>query len=80
MLSMERGAYAEARLLGAEAIALLTGQKGIDLDRATAYRAVGIAAAREHDLPVAREAFGRALECAGAGKDALLSATICVNP
>jgi tetratricopeptide (TPR) repeat protein len=40
---------------------------------------VGIAAAREDDLPVAREAFGRALESARAGNDALLSATISLN-
>jgi tetratricopeptide (TPR) repeat protein len=79
MLAVSRGADAEARLLGAEAIALLNGQPAAALDRAGAYRAVGIAAAREGDLPVAREAFGRALESAGAGEDALLSATISLN-
>jgi tetratricopeptide (TPR) repeat protein len=40
---------------------------------------VGIAAAREQDLPVAREAFGRALDAARAAHDALLSATISLN-
>jgi class 3 adenylate cyclase/tetratricopeptide (TPR) repeat protein len=79
MLAVSRGADAEARLLGAEAIALLARHDGADLDRAAAYRAVGIAAAREEDLPVAREAFGRALECASAGNDALMSATISLN-
>ena len=79
MLAIERGADAEARLLGAEAIALLIGQDTVDLDRAAAYRAVGIAAAREDDLPVAREAFRKALECASEAKNALLSATISLN-
>ena len=79
MLAVSRGADAEARLLGAEAIALLVDQRSVDLDRAAAYRAVGIAAAREDDLAVAREAFGRALEAANAGKDALMSATISLN-
>jgi tetratricopeptide (TPR) repeat protein len=79
MLAVSRGADVEARLIGAEAIALLADQPGTDLDRAAAYRAVGIAAAREGDLPVAREAFGRALECASAGNDALTSATISLN-
>jgi tetratricopeptide (TPR) repeat protein len=79
MLAVSRGADAEARLLGAEAIALLVGQPSVDLERAAAYRAVGIAAAREDDLSVAREAFGRALESANAGKDALMSATISLN-
>ncbi len=79
MLAVSRGADAEARLLGAEAIALLVDQQSVDLDRAAAYRAVGIAAAREDDLAVAREAFGRALDAANAGKDALMSATISLN-
>jgi class 3 adenylate cyclase/tetratricopeptide (TPR) repeat protein len=79
MLAVSRGADAEARQLGTEAIALLVGQPSVDLDRAAAYRAVGIAAAREDDLTVAREAFGRALESASAGKDALMSATISLN-
>lgn len=79
MLAVSRGADAEARLLGAEAIALLADQPGVELDRAAAYRAVGIAAARERDLPIAREAFREALEAASAGKDALLSATISLN-
>jgi tetratricopeptide (TPR) repeat protein len=79
MLAIERGADAEARLLGAEAIALLVGQPSVGLDRAAAYRAVGIAAAREDDLGVAREAFGRALEAASTANDALLSATISLN-
>jgi class 3 adenylate cyclase/tetratricopeptide (TPR) repeat protein len=79
MLAVSRGADAEARLLGAEAIALLVSQPAVDLERAAAYRAVGIAAAREDDLTVAREAFGRALESANAGKDALMSATISLN-
>ncbi|HEV7665886.1 MAG TPA: tetratricopeptide repeat protein, partial [Chloroflexota bacterium] len=79
MLAIERGADAEARLLGAEAITLLVDQPDVSLDRATAYRAVGIAAAREDDLPVARESFGRALESANEANDALLSATISLN-
>jgi tetratricopeptide (TPR) repeat protein len=79
MLAIERGADAEARLLGAEAIALLAELPSAALDRAAAHRAVGIAAAREDDLPVAREAVGRALESANASKDALLSATISLN-
>jgi class 3 adenylate cyclase len=79
MLAMCRGAYAEARLLGAEAIALLSEIEDAPLDRAAAYRAVGIAAAREQDLPVAGEAFSRALEAAQAAQDALLSATISLN-
>jgi tetratricopeptide (TPR) repeat protein len=79
MLAIERGADAEARLLGAEAIALLVGLPSASLDRAGAYRAVGIAAAREGDLSVAREAFGRALEAANAIEDALLAATISLN-
>ena len=79
MLAMCRGAYAEARLLGAEAIAFLTRVEDAPLDRAAAYRAVGIAAAREEDLPVAREAFTRALEAAQSAQDALLSATISLN-
>jgi tetratricopeptide (TPR) repeat protein len=79
MLAVSRGADAEARLLGAEAIALLVGEPAADLDRAAAYRAVGIAAARENDLAVAREAFGQALESANEGKDALMSATISLN-
>jgi adenylate cyclase len=79
MLAVCRGAYAEARLLGAEAIALLITVPEAPLDRAAAYRAVGIAAAREEDLPVAGEAFGRALEAAQAAQDALLSATISLN-
>src|SRR5258708_30151943 len=79
MLAVSRGADAEARLLGAEAIALLVALPSVDLDRAAAYRAVGIAAAREDDLTVAREAFGRALDAANAGKDALMSATISLN-
>jgi class 3 adenylate cyclase/predicted ATPase len=79
MLAVCRGAYAEARLLGAEAIALLVDWPDAHLDRAAAYRAVGIAAAREEDLPVAREAFSRALDAAQAAQDALLSATISLN-
>jgi tetratricopeptide (TPR) repeat protein len=79
MLAICRGAYAEARLLGAEAIALLANLRDVPLDRAAAYRAVGIAAAREEDLPVAGEAFSRALEAARIGEDALLSATISSN-
>lgn len=79
MLAMCRGAYAEARLLGAEAIALLSNVEDAPLDRAAAYRAVGIAAAREQDLPVAGEAFSRALEAAQVAQDALLSATISLN-
>lgn len=79
MLAVSRGADAEARLLGAEAIALLMDESEAALERAAAYRAVGIAAAREGDLPVAREAFGRALESARAGKDGLLAATISLN-
>jgi class 3 adenylate cyclase/tetratricopeptide (TPR) repeat protein len=79
MLAMCRGAYAEARLLGAEAIALVADWPDAHLDRAAAYRAVGIAAAREEDLPVAREAFSRALEAARAAHDALQSATISLN-
>src|SRR5207237_4117216 len=79
MLAVFRGAYAEARLLGAEAIALLVDVDGAPLDRAAAYRAVGIAAAREDDLPVAGEAFSRALDAARTGEDALLSATISLN-
>jgi len=79
MLAMCRGAYAEARLLGAEAIALLSDLQDAPLDKAAAYRAVGIAAAREEDLPVAREAFSRALEAAQLAQDALLSATISLN-
>ncbi|HEY3063765.1 MAG TPA: adenylate/guanylate cyclase domain-containing protein [Chloroflexota bacterium] len=79
MLAVARGADAEARLLGAEAIALLTTEPVATAERAAAYRAVGIAAAREDDLPVAREAFKRALESAQAGKDALLVATVSLN-
>jgi len=79
MLATARGAYADARLLGAEAIALLADVDEAPLDRAAAYRAVGIAAAREDDLPVAAEAFDRALGAAHAGQDGLLSATISVN-
>ena len=79
MLAVCRGAYAEARLLGAEAIALLADVDDVPLDRAAAYRAVGIAAAREEDLPIAGEAFARALEAARIGEDALLSATISSN-
>ena len=78
MLAVFRGTYAEARLLGAEAIALLTGTDS-PLDVAAAYRAVGVAAAREEDLGVAGLAFTRALESAREGNDALLSATISVN-
>jgi tetratricopeptide (TPR) repeat protein len=79
MLAVVRGAYAEARLIGAEAIALLANIEDAPLDRAAAYRAVGIAAAREEDLPVAGEAFTRALDAARIGQDGLLSATISVN-
>jgi tetratricopeptide (TPR) repeat protein len=79
MLAMCRGAYAEARRLGGEAIDLLARVDGAPLDRAAAYRAIGIAAGREHDLPVASEAFSRALEAARQGQDALLSATISLN-
>jgi tetratricopeptide (TPR) repeat protein len=79
MLAVFRGAYAEARLFGAEAIALLSGVPDAPLDRAAAYRAVGIAAAREEDLSVAGEAFERALEAARVGRDGLLSATISLN-
>jgi len=79
MLAVCRGAYAEARLIGAEAIAFLKQTDDAPLDRAAAYRAVGIAAAREEDLPVAGEAFTRALEAARAAQDALLSATISLN-
>ena len=79
MLAVSRGADAEARLLGAEAIALLAEQSGAELDRAAAYRAIGIAAARENDLRVAREAFGRALQAASAANDALTSAAISLN-
>jgi adenylate cyclase len=79
MLAVSRGADAEARLLGAEAIALLGDQPDAFQARAAAYRAVGIAAAREDDLPVAREAFRRALDSAHDGKDALLAATISLN-
>jgi tetratricopeptide (TPR) repeat protein len=79
MLAVVRGAYAEARLVGAEAVALLARVDGAPLDRAAAYRAVGIAAAREEDLPVAGEAFARALDAARSGQDGLLSATISVN-
>jgi tetratricopeptide (TPR) repeat protein len=79
MLAVVRGAYAEARLLGAEAVGLLAGLNDVPLDRAAAYRAVGIAAAHEEDLPVAGEAFTRALEGARTAEDGLLSATISVN-
>jgi adenylate cyclase len=79
MLAFERGANAEARLLGAEAIVLLDGLPSVELDRAAAYRAVGIAAAREDDLPGAGEAFGRALVAAREGQDELMAATILLN-
>jgi adenylate cyclase len=79
MLAVSRGADAEARLLGAEAIALILTAPDAAQERAAAYRAVGIAAAREGDLPVAREAFGRALESARAVKDGLLAATVSLN-
>lgn len=79
MLAVSRGADAEARLLGAGAIALLRDESSAELERASAYRSVGIAAAREGDLPVAREAFGRALEEARTGKDALMAAAISLN-
>src|SRR5260370_23885687 len=79
MLAVSRGADAEARLLGAEAIGLLVDHQSVHLHRAAAYRAVGIPAARRHDLAVAREAFGRALDAANAGKDALMSATVSLN-
>jgi adenylate cyclase len=79
MLAVERGADAEARMLGAQAVDLLNGQDSVDLDRAAAYRAVGIAAARQDALQDARTAFGQALECANASKNALLSATISLN-
>src|SRR5260370_9180731 len=58
MLAVSRGADAEARLLGAEAIALLVALPSVDLDRAAAYRAVGIAAARVDDLAVLPRALG----------------------
>ena len=79
MLAIERGADDEARMLGAQAVDLLTGQESVDLDRAAAYRAVGIAAARQDDLPEARQAFGLALACASDSKNALLAATISLN-
>jgi tetratricopeptide (TPR) repeat protein len=79
MLAIERGADAEARVLGAQAIDLLVAQESVDLDRAAAYRAIGIAAAREDDLPMAHVAFGQALECANKSQNALLSATISLN-
>src|SRR5260370_25710751 len=79
MLAVSRGADAEARLLGAEAIALLVALPSVDLDRAPAYRAVGIAAAREDDLAVGRETFCPALESAHSGQDAFMSAPISLN-
>ncbi|MDQ6671484.1 MAG: tetratricopeptide repeat protein [Chloroflexota bacterium] len=79
MLAIERGADAEARALGDQAVDLLVGQASVDLDRAAAYRAVGIGAAREEDFPKAREAFEKALECADSTANALLSATISLN-
>ena len=39
MLAVFRSAYPEARLLGAEAIALLANVAGAPLDRAAAFRA-----------------------------------------
>jgi tetratricopeptide (TPR) repeat protein len=79
MLAVVRGAYAEAGLLGSEAIRLLQDLDGVPLDRAAAYRAVGIAAAREDNLAGAGAAFTRALDAARSGQDGLLSATISVN-
>ena len=79
MLAWARGEYAQARQFGAEAIALLENIEGAALDRAAAYRGIGIAAAREDDLPVASQAFTHALEAARSGQDGLLSATISVN-
>ena len=79
MLAVVRGAYAEARQLGTEAIALLSSVEGAPLDLAAAYRGIGIAAARYDDLAVAGEAFTRALEAARDGQDGHLSATISVN-
>jgi adenylate cyclase len=79
MLAVARGSDTEARMLGTQAISLLVGQESVGLDRAGAYRAVGIAAARENDLTEAREAFQQALACASEAKDALLSAAISLN-
>ena len=79
MLAWARGAYAEARQFGTEAITLLDNVEGASLDQASAFRCIGIAAAREDDLPVASLAFTRALEAARTGQDGLLSATISVN-
>src|SRR5260370_9755703 len=59
MLAVSRGADAEARLIGAEAIAMLVDQESVDLDRAPPYRAVVIAPPRRHYLPVPRETLGR---------------------
>jgi predicted ATPase len=79
MLAVARGAYAEARQIGAKATELLANTTGAPTDRAAAYRAVGIAAAREQDLPLAREAFTQALDAARVSQDELLSATISVD-
>jgi tetratricopeptide (TPR) repeat protein len=79
MLAGSRGADAEARTLAAEAVALLARLASVPLDRAAAYRAAGIAAARQGDLTAASDALGQALAAAGEGKDALMSATISLN-
>ncbi len=79
MLAIFRGAYPEARQLGAEAIGLLEDVETHSLDRAAAYRAVGIAAARVEDLTHAGDAFTRALDAARVARDRLLSATISLN-
>lgn len=79
MLAVERSAFAEARVLAHEATGLLHDDSTAALDRAAAFRAAGIAAAREDDLPAARDAFVRALDAATDGQDAVLSATISLN-
>ncbi|GAC1314799.1 MAG: adenylate/guanylate cyclase domain-containing protein [Chloroflexota bacterium] len=79
MLAIERSAFAEARVLAREATNLLAHESSTTLDRAAAFRAAGIAAARQNDLPAARDAFVRALDSATKGQDAVLSATISLN-
>lgn len=79
MLAIERNAFAEARVMAQEASSLLADRSGVALDRAAAFRAAGIAAARQDDLPAAREAFVRALDSATEGQDQVLSATISLN-
>jgi tetratricopeptide (TPR) repeat protein len=78
MLAWECGSFTEARRLGEEALTLI-GERDAPREEAAAWRAIGIAAARDRDLAGAYAALTRGQAAAQRGRDAFTAATIGGN-